>query len=170
MSRQGHNPVAIANEFIELSGSKGIYLTKLLKLSYIAHGIMLAIHDKPLADEYAEAWKFGPIFPSIYHAFKHEGSRRITQKAQALTKDKRALTDWTSHFSADEREIIEAVYEQYKDHTASQLVAITHAAEGPWATAWKDGQYIRGFSIRNDLIADYYKNLRKARELRKGVS
>ena len=52
---QGHEPVAIANYFIDLS-SKGLTLMQLLKLSYISHGFTLAFLDKPLADEYAEAW------------------------------------------------------------------------------------------------------------------
>ena len=174
MSAQGHHPTAVANEFIELSGNKGIHLTKILKLSYIAHGITLAVHDKPLVDEYAEAWKYGPIFPTIYHEFKRMGPGPITQKVQTVAENDRVLIDLTSDFSSDERAIIRAVYERYKDLKDTKLVAITHAKNGPWEQAWEraredgDGQPVRGFSILNQKIKEYYRS--KAREPRRGVS
>ena len=73
---QGHDPVAIANYFIGLyeldkkNSGEGLDLMQLLKLSYLAHGFKLGITGHPLSNENLEAWRYGPVFPSIYQAFK----------------------------------------------------------------------------------------------------
>ena len=92
--QKGHNPIAIANHFIDLSPN-GLTLMQLLKLSYISHGFTLALLDKPLADEYAEAWRFGPVFPSIYHEFKKK-SGPIKNKAQKANMRINILEDFIS--------------------------------------------------------------------------
>ena len=155
---QGHNPIAIANHFIGLS-QKGLTLMQLLKLSYISHGFTLALLDKPLADEYAEAWKFGPVFPSIYHEFKREKPGPIKDKAKKANMSTNMLEDFTSDFDKNEKKIMEYTYEKYGKLDGWQLSAITHAEGTPWYKAWEDGQYIRGFSISNKEIRKHYKAL-----------
>ena len=157
---QGHEPVAIANYFIGLS-SKGLTLMQLLKLSYISHGFTLAFLDKPLADEYAEAWKFGPVFPSIYHEFKYEKPRLIKNKARWANMETRSLQEVSSSFDKDEKAIMELTHEKYGPLEGWQLSAITHAPGTPWDKAWKEGKHIRGFSIRNEEIKKHYQSLLK---------
>ena len=75
---------AIANYFLELAAKHGEKVTplKIQKLVYIAHGWHLALYEKPLVyDEFAEAWEYGPVFPSIYHEFKHFGGAPIAEPA-----------------------------------------------------------------------------------------
>ncbi|MFK5281891.1 Panacea domain-containing protein, partial [Lacticaseibacillus paracasei] len=43
---------------------------KLLKLLYYAQGTCLALLDRPLFSETIEAWRHGPVVPSVYQAFK----------------------------------------------------------------------------------------------------
>ena len=155
---QGYNPITIANHFIGLS-KDGLTLMQLLKLSYISHGFTLALLDRPLADEYAEAWKFGPVFPSIYHESKFKKPGLIKNKAQTANMETNSLEDFLSNFDNDEKEIMEFTYRKYGKLDGWQLSAITHAEGTPWYDAWKEGKYIRGFSIRNELIQEYYKNL-----------
>lgn len=63
----GHSAKAIANFFIDRHKRHGISPLKLQKLIYMAHGWHLALLDKPLVeDEAPEAWKFGPVFASVY--------------------------------------------------------------------------------------------------------
>ena len=80
MQEEGHEPVAIANHFIELNPD-GLTLMQLLKLSYIAHGFKLGLDLGPLSRELAQAWKYGPVFPSIYHKFKYNPPEKINQLA-----------------------------------------------------------------------------------------
>ena len=153
---QGYNPITIANHFIDLS-PKGLTLMQLLKLSYISHGFTLAHLDKPLADEYAEAWKFGPVFPSIYHEFKYEKPGLIKNKAQRANMKTKSLEYFVSNFDTDEERVMEFTYKKYGKLDGWQLSDITHAKGTPWYKAWEDGKHIRGFSISNDLIKAHYK-------------
>ena len=156
--QKGHNPIAIANHFIDLS-QNGLTLMQLLKLSYIAHGFNLAFLDKPLADEYAEAWKFGPVFPSIYHEFKYEKPGPIKDKAKWADMQRNILQYVSSNFNVNEKTIMKLTYEKYETLSGWQLSAITHAPDTPWHQAWTEGQSIRGYSIKNQIIKEHYKNL-----------
>lgn len=51
---------------------------KLQKMVYIAHGYHLARYDSPLIEETFEAWKFGPVVPSIYREYNWYGKSPIT--------------------------------------------------------------------------------------------
>ncbi|WP_366513810.1 type II toxin-antitoxin system antitoxin SocA domain-containing protein [Planktotalea sp.] len=54
---------------------------KLQKLVYIAYGWHLALSGKKLFTEEIEAWKHGPVVPSLYHEFKHLRENPITSFA-----------------------------------------------------------------------------------------
>ena len=153
-----HNPITIANYLIDLS-QDGLTLMQLLKLSYISHGFTLALLNKPLADEYAEAWKFGPVFPSIYHEFKYEKPGPIKEQAKRANMMNNRLEDFVSNFDKDEKIIIEFTHKKYGKLDGWELSAITHAKDTPWHKAWKQGQHIRGFSISNEEIKKHYKAL-----------
>ena len=79
----GYSAFAVANYFLRLGRDSGEEITplKIQKLVYIAHGYHLAFtasdnspNGLPLVDdEFAEAWQYGPVFPSLYHHFKRFG-------------------------------------------------------------------------------------------------
>src|SRR5256885_15287234 len=73
------NTFSIANYFIQrgIDSNKSVTPMKLQKLIYFAHGWYWAIKNEPLIDESVEAWKYGPVIPSVYHAFKHYGTDSI---------------------------------------------------------------------------------------------
>ena len=103
---EGHDPVAVANKFIELSKEqigRGLYLLPLIKLSYIAHGITLALTGRPLCNEPVEVWQYGPVFPSIFHTFKDS----TYKKRENIIKDK------VANFTEEEINIIKLTYKNY---------------------------------------------------------
>ena len=77
-----YDPVTVANRFIELAASKDRALTsmQLNKLTYVAHGFYLAINKRPLIDEPVQAWKYGPVVPSLYRRLKPYGGDPIPEK------------------------------------------------------------------------------------------
>src|SRR5438552_18215648 len=77
-----YDPKAIANFFIETAAAEGKKLTplQLIKLVYFAHGWYLGLTGEPLIDEPPEAWRYGPVIPSLYHALKDYGNGAITSK------------------------------------------------------------------------------------------
>ncbi|MCZ0932132.1 MAG: DUF4065 domain-containing protein [Oligoflexia bacterium] len=151
---KGHNPLAIANYFIELSSYKGLSLVKLMKISYISHGFTLAILDKPLSEQPAEAWKYGPVFPMIYHEFKHyKDIYNITERAKIFDGP------IGSSFNDDEKKIMEVVFNKHKNDSAEKLITLTHETDGPWDEAWKQGgKFTKNYKIDNQKIQKYYKD------------
>ena len=62
----------VANEFIRAAAQegRGLSIMTLLKFVYIAHGWTLALLDRPLITDLAEAWRYGPVVPSVYFGFR----------------------------------------------------------------------------------------------------
>ena len=150
-----HNPLAIANYFIGL-GKEKLTLMQLLKLSYFAHGFSLAILGKPLSEESAEAWKFGPVFPSIYYEFKFQGPGFIKEFAEE--DDGESLIQ--GNFTNEELQLMKVVYQIYGSLGGWQLSALTHKQGTPWYEVWsKEGEDHDGAPIDNVLIKGHFKSI-----------
>ncbi len=131
---------------------------QLLKLVYIAHGWHLALLEKPLVPDYALAWDHGPVFPSIYFAFRPQGID-ITQEFELAVQEPIAPSSMS---------IIEQTYAQYGEMSAQSLSALTHIAGGPWDQARKAGG--KWSKISNESIRDHYLDkIRRANELEMAV-
>ena len=150
-----YSPLAIANYFINKSLATGEKLTplKLLKLVYLSHGWYLGNTDKPLLGEAVEAWMYGPVIPSVYHAFKNYGRGQITE----LDYDYRLLT--YPQIEDDRiQKFLDRIWDIYGKWTGNQLSTLTHEKDSPWYKAWND----RGSSneknkiIPNNDIRDFY--------------
>jgi uncharacterized phage-associated protein len=141
---------AVANEFIHLAKVDGRSLTplQLIKLTYIAHGWMLALYGRPLIVDEVEAWKYGPVIPDLYQAMRRYG-------AAYVTKDLGTWGSWAaSQLDETEREFIQQVYRAYGHQNGVQLSRLTHQSGTPWYQTWNaSGQ---NAVIANDLIAEYY--------------
>lgn len=171
---RGYNPVTIANYFIGLRSDTGLTLMQLLKLSYIAHGVTLAVLSRDqenylLANEYVEAWKYGPVFPSIYHEFKAQPGY-IKKKAQRFNPQTDAMQDWMADFSENEAKIMRVVDRKYGHLEGWELSVITHKEGTPWSETWEEGKRIRDFSISNDLIKKYYQDILKNPEKEEDIN
>lgn len=145
------SPFAIANYFIQKAASEGVALTpmKLIKLVYIAHGWYLALANKPLIREPIEAWQYGPVIESLYHAFKRYGnaSLPISAATDAVIMD-------NEH--QDITRLLDKIWERYSKFTAAQLSTITHQSDTPWSQVYKPNQ--RRVVIPDDLIKKHYQD------------
>lgn len=158
--------LAVANYFIELARkeAKPIYLLGLVKRVYIAHGFSLAIQDKSLLDprfDKAEAWKYGPVIPSVYHSFKNYRTHKIEKPIENLTIDSLGEVKWVMPKLIEERDkqIVKIVWNRYKNYSDSQLVTLLHRPGTPWDVCYepdKNNEIPDGFTKR------YYEKLVKA--------
>ena len=74
-----YHPTQVTNAFLERSFSDDYEIDpmKAQKLTFFAHGYYLAMTDRPLINEPFQAWKLGPVVPSLYHRLKRYGGSGI---------------------------------------------------------------------------------------------
>lgn len=163
---------AVANYFFELSRKKKKPVTplKMQKLVYIAHGWHLGITGEPLVvDEYAEAWDFGPVFPSLYHEFKHFRASPISEPAQELVIDEPIeswdwdwdrLESYTPEIDKKDTELrhfLDRIWKIYSKYSGGRLSSMSHGKGTPWSkTRQREGDILNA-PIRNEDIRDFYK-------------
>lgn len=152
------NPIAIANFFIEksLRETKEITPMKLVKLAYLSHGWHLGIYGQSLINEDIQAWKYGPVIPSLYHEFNKYGNRKIENiEVDEYLQIPKLTTGIT--------EFLEKIWVVYGNYSAIELSALTHEIGSPWYIVWeeKGGKNVHGTVIPNEIIEYYYKQKAK---------
>ena len=158
--------LSIANYFIDLANNSGriIRPLKLMKLVYIAHGYMLALLNRPTNGtklEKVEAWRYGPVFPSVYYSFKGYGRRPITKK----TEDIDFSSCESGEFSLvtpmlenkEEKNICNFVWNTYGRYTDSSLVDILHAEGTPWEKTYTE--HGQNAIIPDNLTKQHYQEV-----------
>ena len=135
----------IANWFVSKGQESGKHFSimELLKLVYISHGWHLEVFGQPLIRNRIEAWKFGPVIPDVYSAFRPQG---VTVKQPV------ALS--SAPLPPQVEKLLEEVMAIYGKMPAFKLSDITHEAGGPWDITTVN----KGFfgEIDNDLIRQHY--------------
>lgn len=150
-----YNAVEVAWKMLQIAKGKDIKLSnlQLQKLVYIAHGYMLGWKNKPLISDSIEAWKYGPVIGSIYHAFKgYKASKIPTDNIGNI-----ALSD----LDADAITCIEGVLDMYGKEQPEKLIAATHQTDTPWYDAWevKNGKDTFYAEMDNESIRQHYLRL-----------
>lgn len=171
----GYCAKAVANFFLYQRDKSGVSISplKLQKLIYIAHGWHWALHHTPLIhDEHVEAWRFGPVYPSIYHEFKHLGNDPIQEMATEIEliidQENESLTGTNYRIYKPDipleddtaREFLMQVWDAYKNFSAIELSNMTHALGTPWHETTSGGTRIkRNEHIPEQTIKNYYRKL-----------
>jgi len=152
-----YTPQHIANYFLDRAAAEGRPITpiKLIKLVYIAYGWALALVKKRLFGEQIEAWKHGPVIPSLYHEFKHFGSTPITDRATIADYfDMEQTEPRVDNSDKDVLEILDKVWAAYHRFSGWTLREKTHAVGTPWEQTYSPG---RNAVIEDEMIAPHYR-------------
>lgn len=157
-----YSPITIANEFIRRfiidDKTNDLSPMKLQKLMFFAHGWYLAINKVGLINgEDFEAWKFGPVLPSVYHEFKCFAGTPIPKYGTVIAED--SFT-WVAPppvpaEDVETHQLIDKIKEIYGKFSAYDLSNYTHLDNTPWYEVY----HTRGqnFPISNDLIREYFE-------------
>ncbi len=165
-----HSAIAVANYFVVkgVKENRPVDAMKLQKLLYFAHGWHLALYGEPLLSERVEAWSYGPVVPTAYREFKHNGRSPIEFPAFEWPGGRREASG--PLFSRRAAQVTNAravglldkIWEVYGGYSGTQLADMTHAKDGPWYQVWAGEAQrgaVRGIDIGDDLIGDYFKRI-----------
>jgi len=140
------NALSVANYFIDLARKDGkpIRPLKLMKLVYMAYGYALAIIDRSIIDprfDKVEAWRYGPVIPSVYHSFKQYRNEPVKAKTVVMeTSDKYTVKFVEPKLEDDKvKGVCNFVWKRYRDHSDSELVELLHGSATPWAQVYREG-------------------------------
>lgn len=160
---QRYDAQAVANLLLDLADSEKCAVTpmKLQKLVYFAHGWHLGITERPLLNERVEAWKFGPVIPSLYQDFKEFGDKPITSRATVISGFRVVRAVLPPETPATTLSIIQRVWHVYKGFSGTDLSAMTHQPGTPWDQTIKSlgGAIVKNADIDDNLIKQYFRAL-----------
>lgn len=139
-----YDALAIANYFLDKAKADGKTLNPmgLQKLVYYAHGWHLAMRNQPLVVQRVQAWDYGPVIPEIYREFKEFGRRPINRRATCwefddsaedlMSLNPRRIEPEIRRDDQPVHELLNKVWDVYKDYSAVQLSNMTHEDGTPW--------------------------------------
>jgi uncharacterized phage-associated protein len=139
----------IAKSILELGArdNSPIDPMKIQKLVYLSHGWNLAFYATPLIIQPVEAWKYGPVIPDLYQAFRAFRAGPITQSPNVGGQ---LIPQTTS--------LLQSVWDTYKGYSAVQLSMLTHEPGGAWdLTMRTNAAHWVNPIIPNELIAEEFK-------------
>jgi len=144
--QMAHRAAVVANKFLSLAKQAGQTLTpmQLLKLVYLAHGWTLGLYRRPLISDPIEAWKYGPVIPTLYNEIRSYRSDPVSQP----------ILGFHDTLSSDEDAVVQRIYDIYGGLSGPALSRLTHAPGTPWSQTYEPLSF--GERIPNDVIQDYY--------------
>ena len=119
---------------------------KLRKLLYLADMNYVGQTGQRLINEDFEAWDYGPVLPSVYHACKSFGSKAVPNVFWGVG----------SIANTNEAAWLDVAWDSLKDQTPGQLVENTHWNRGAWAKRYVPGA--KGVKIQTGDMVDEYRN------------
>lgn len=127
---------------VDENAGEGITNLKIQKLVYYAQGVYLAIYGTPLFQESIEAWKHGPVVPSLYHEYKCFGDNAIPVPSKIDNRK----------YSEKVKDVLDEVYNVFGQFSAWKLRNMTHE-ERPWKETPAAG------IISNNLMREYFQTI-----------
>lgn len=154
---------AIANSFLDIADSarEPVDPMKIQKLVYFAHGWHLRYGLGALSAEHAEAWRWGPVFPELYHAMKVWGRGPIRERLRVFERFADFKLRWHTPRipSADTiaTGLVQRVWEVYGHMSGPALSQLAHESGGPWRETWDANPGALHLEIPNDIIRAHFE-------------
>lgn len=131
--------------YIAFQNGDTITNLKMQKLLYYAQAwYMVNNNGKLLFSDEIQAWKYGPVVPSVYQFFKEYNSYPIHHSVTEAD---------ISMIAEHERDFLNEFAVEYFSMSATELVSMTHN-EAPWKVA-----YAKGINTKIDTgeMYNFYK-------------
>ena len=166
MERHRGYSAALIADYIIAKNRDPMHSIQVIKTAYIAHGYCLAMLGRPLIREKAQAWRYGPVFPSMYFALRDNGQNPIQSLEYCDTmhgsKEFDARLDFLkARIDDDRREILDDAIDVYGNLSGNHLISITHAGDTPWSRYYRPGVF--NTVIPDEETKEYYKKKLRGR-------
>lgn len=147
---------AVADFFILKGEIGGCPMTQLPvhKLVYLAQGWHLALMGEPLFDEELRAWKHGPVVPLVRNRLIEYHGKPLSPSVARERPD--------VLYQPASLNVMERVYQMYRECTPGQLIDISHADGSPWHYAWERNKRGGSDVISTVRMKDYFDSLWKS--------
>lgn len=156
-----YDPRSVCNLILDEADYEGRQITNLAlqKLLYFAHGHHLVETKRPLVTGFFEAWRYGPVHPIAYSAFRSAGGRPIAFRGAARDPFTDAEIPLQGCADSDARLRVRRIVRLYGGMTAGRLVDVAHAPGAPWHFIVDKArtETILGLRIPDDVIASRFK-------------
>ena len=138
-----YDVIDVCKYIINYSNKKsyGVSCLKLQKLLYFIQGYFMIIKDEPCFHERIEAWDFGPVVPLAYQKYKQYASTDIP-----------SVNFQNDSIFKEDKTLIANMIDIFANHTATDLVTITHKQE-PWKNVYSKYQINE---ITTDSLKEYF--------------
>ena len=167
-----HKPSHIVNTLLNRAKQdkiKDMTHLKLQKLVYLLNGYVLAVTGKSMIGEEFEAWPYGPVLSSLYHTLKVYGRSRVTDYIKEIDPITGNISAGTVNCADKEfHEILNLVWNQYKQDDGLALSKLTHAHGSPWYKArsacslyLEKDDIKKDFLKKDDVKAHFKKNTKE---------
>ena len=147
--------------FIKRGTESGADVTqmKLHKLIYFAQGWHCGIYGKPLMDEQIEAWRYGPVVPSLWRRFKYSGVLPLELSKEGKLAYQSIEEKLNQPENSEVKHFLETIWAKFKDYGGIALSRLTHQDGSPWLAVRNGDSY--GHSsvvISPEKITSYFRN------------
>lgn len=156
----GYDCREIANYILDRCEQNGAEMTNLSlqKVLYFCHATTLANLGRPLIKQSFEAWKHGPVIPSLYREFKIFGEKKISSRAHKIDLVSGNKVCCDPSLDHELREALNKSIDFYSRISSFYLVQLSHEAGSPWDKVWNHtGNANPGMKITNQDITNYYR-------------
>lgn len=159
-------------DYITALGKGKLLPLHIMMMTYMAHGYTLAITKHNLIHDNVEAWKYGPIYPTVYEAVSNYNDKPVKKLYFSnilLTSPEieKVIKELEVVFSKQEIEIISEIVNNYKDYTGGEIIALMRKDGTPWEKYYNEN-YMHTH-IPNHETKKYYKKLVKNRKSGKSL-
>ena len=139
----------VADRIVRWAQSDGTQITPLQvqKLTYLCQGWALGLDHGPLFTDDVEAWRYGPVVSSVYHALKQYGGQPV----------QRPISEVAFPMSDDDERVIRIVWKAFGQFDGMQLSRMTHGLGGPWEQVCQGNP--RSQTIPVPIIHSYFEGL-----------
>lgn len=158
----------IANELIDIHLNhekiSDFSPLKIQKLLYYAQGFYLGNTGEKLYEEDFEAWKFGPVLPTIYNEFRDLGHEEIKRYATDIEIDGFKINQNEPRIDSSNVEVsdyLKKIALTYGKYSPIQLSNMTHEKGGPWWEVYEALEFniVKNTKIPEELIKKHFSDI-----------